>query len=162
MTKKIKNQMRRNSKYDEKAIFIEVDFLKNGKTIMCFSFITNKKNIDIITEHVNGKNNGYKDEVYQCLINDIEHYKNLFYENIKDYSIILTPEYEELFQEYTNMVQHYLCCYDSLLPYVEEHRDEPYFIALSVNYEDKTEHSITGVVIKEIDNEYEFTEYQLK
>lgn len=146
----VKQQVTKKSKKGIYSVFVLVNFFNSIKKLAGFNFITDSMTLRSVCKFCKTKNEKFKDEVYQYLVDEPGNFEILFRDkSLQDPSLLFSPEYNETFQEYSNIVLHYLCCLDTVVPFLEGEGVEETTFLINVDVSDKSKTKILGSFYKD-------------
>jgi hypothetical protein len=139
-----KKSVRKSKKSDCLALVI-IEFLKDNQPFRMFDFITQTENLRLIREFCKNKNKKYRNKVHEFLVDEPEHFNVLFSKtDLSDLSHLFSSEFTDLFQEYSNIVQHYLCCFEGVLSFIEQNSAAVFTFLISVDLSDESKTQVLG------------------
>lgn len=142
MKTKVKNQSTKKSNI---IAFVMIKFFQEDQLLRELNFITQTGNLKSIGEFCKKKNKKFRDKVYKYLVDEPEQFNDLFCKTDNpDQHCILTSDNDDMFQEYTNIVQHYLCCFEKVLSFIEQYSVDGFTFLITVDLSDESKSEVLG------------------
>jgi hypothetical protein len=161
MTTKTKNQTTRKSKANNHQICVLTRFSQGNQNLRGYFTLTNVETLRKVCKSSKPLDSAGQEILLNTLVESLKN-RNLLSRvaDVEDSKYALVPKDNEIFQEYFDLIQRYMCCFNSVDTYLEENRYRHSSIIISIDIMDASKTNILGFIYKDGCYEKQL-EYQL-